>query len=89
MFPCVFRRGEVAQKTEVVGAASVDPNDRSKDAPTVTVLTKFAFDGSLLVVRRVVDNGVEVTCSLEVGLVDFQLSCLAHMTRDSADGVVV
>ena len=52
MFPCEFRRGEVAQKTEVVGAASVDPDDRSKDAPTVTTLPKFAFDGPLLVGRR-------------------------------------
>ena len=51
MFPCEFRRGEVAQKTEVVGAASVDPNERFKDAPTVTLLTKFAFGGSLLVGR--------------------------------------
>ena len=56
MFPCEFRRGEVAQKTEVVGAASVDPDNRPKYTPTVTVLTKFAFDWSLLVGRRVVDN---------------------------------
>ena len=70
MFLCEFRRGEVAQKTEVVGAASVDPDDRSKDAPTMTVLTKFAFDGSLLAGRRLVGIGVEVTCSLEVGRVD-------------------
>ena len=61
MFPCEFRRGEVAQKTEVVGAASVDPDDRSKYAPTVTALTKFAFDWSLLVGRCVVDNDAEVT----------------------------
>ena len=60
MFPCEFRRGEVAQKTEVIGAASVDLNDRSKDAPTVTALTKFAFERSLLVGRRIVDNGAEL-----------------------------
>ena len=27
IFPCELRRGEVAQKTEVAGAASVNPND--------------------------------------------------------------
>ena len=68
-----FRRGEIAQKTEVTGATSVDPNERSEDTPTITVLMKFAFDGSWFVGRRVVENGAEVTCSLVVCCADFLL----------------
>ena len=63
MLPSEFRRGEVAQKTGVVGTASVDPNDRSKGASIVAALTKFAFDGLLLAGRLLVDSGVELTCS--------------------------
>ena len=48
-FPCELKRGEVAQKTEVAGAASVNSNDRTKDTPIVAVLVKFAFNWSLLV----------------------------------------
>ena len=83
MFPCDFRRGEVAQKFEVVGAASVDPKDRSKDAPTVTSLTKFAFAGSLLAWKRLVDNSAEVTCSLVEGRVSSQVTTVRDV------GVVV
>ena len=44
VFPCKLGRGEVAQKTEVAGAGSVNPNDGSQGTPIVAVLVKFAFD---------------------------------------------
>ena len=67
MFPCELKRGEVAQKTEVAGAASVNSNDRTKDTPIVAVLVKFAFNWSLLVRMGAVDDVVEPFCLLEVG----------------------
>ena len=83
------RSGEIAQKTEVPGATSVDPNDRSEDAPVVAVLVKFAFDAPALVGRLVVNKGVELLGSAMRGRIGFLLPDVAYLTRDSADGVVV
>jgi len=63
MFPCEFRRGEVAQKTEVVGAASVDPNDRFKDTSIVTVFQELALDWPHLIGRCVMNQGAKVNGS--------------------------
>ena len=89
VFPCELSRGEVAQKFEVVGAASVDPNSIYKDAPFVNALRKLAFDKPSLVSRRVVRNGVEVTCSLLVGRVKSPLPGLAHLATGRVVGVAV
>ena len=58
VLPSEFRSGEVAQKTKIAGAASVDSDDRSdsEDAPLMAVLVKFTSDGPALVGRRVASS---------------------------------
>ena len=89
MLPSEFRGGEVAEKTEVAGATSVDPNDRSEDAPVMAELVKFAFVGPSLVGRYFLSNGIELLGCAVIGRVDFPLPDVAYLTRDSAVGVVV
>ena len=89
VLPSEFRSCDVAYKTGVAGAASVDSDDGSEEAPLMAALVKFAFDGPALVGRRVVNKGFKLLGGAVVGRFDFPLPDISYRTRDSADGVVV